>query len=277
MKKTLLVIVALICFSTASNSQILNGGFENWTAGLPDNWWGVLFPPYDLLTQSTSAHSGSYAVRLHIDDLGGGQPFGTPLSTGNGVVTTHPLTFVPHSVSFWYKLNSIGGDELTITALVYSGGTGSGVAVVAFPAAASYTYISTTIQYGVVPANADSIAIIVLITHPSGTTHIGSEAFIDDIGISTSTGINNLSAVNNFQILPNPANKFISIELPSIVNKTSEILITDATGRLVHSQTVYNAEKEAMIETTSFRTGIYFCTVKSGELESRKTVVIIHP
>lgn len=243
---------------------------------MPDYWWGVLFPPYNLLTQTTTAHSGSYAVKLHIDDLGG-QPFASSLSTGNGnPVTTHPLSFVPLSVSFWYELMSVGGDELTITALVYSGGTGAGVGILPVSASANYTSVSVPIMYVTIPATADSIALIFLLTHASGTPHIGSEANIDDVSISASSGINSGSGANNFQITPNPANEFISVKFPSVANKPSEIFITDATGRLVYSSIVAANEINFNIETTRLKSGIYYCTLKSGDLENRKLFVIIH-
>ena len=275
MKKLLLTIAAFICLASSAHSQILNGGFENWTAGLPDNWWGVVFPPYDLLSQTTTAHSGTYAVKLHIDTLAG-QPFGTPLSTGNGTVTTHPLTFVPLSFSFWYKLNAMNGDELTATALVYSGGSGSGVAAFSEPAAANYTYVNMPIQYGTIPPNADSIALVFIITNTAGSPNIGSDAFIDDVAVSASTGINNQNADNSFSIIPNPADHFVSVELTSAANKSSEIIITDLTGRLVYDHLLSGTEKKFTIATNGLKQGVYYCTIKSGDVVNRKPLVIIH-
>jgi hypothetical protein len=275
MKKILLTTAAIICIALSAQSQILNGGFENWTSGLPDNWWGAILPPYNLLSQTTTAHSGNYAVKLHIDTLVG-QPFGTPLSTGNGNITTHPLSFVPHSVSFWYELNVVGGDELTLTALVYSGGTGSGVAAVAVPAAASYTNMIIPIQYGVVPSTADSIALIFVITNAISSAHFGSDAYIDDVSISASTGINNLQASNGYQITPNPASQFIAIKFPSQIIKPSSIFITDVLGNLIYNYEVPGGEKEFKISITNFKQGIYYCTIKSGEIEIRKPIVIIN-
>ncbi len=277
MKKILLTIVTILCIASAARPQILNGSFENWTAGLPDNWWAAIIPPFNVFSQTTTAHSGTYAVNLHIDDLGGGQPFGTPLSTGNGMgVSTHPLSFVPLSVSFWYQLTSVGGDELTLSLLVYSGGTGSGVAIPVVPAAANYTHVNANIMYGVIPSTADSIALIFIITNVSGTPHIGSDANIDDVSISATLGINNPSAGSNFQITPNPANQFINVELPSTSNQPSEIFITDLAGRLVYSQTVSTAGQNFNISTTGLKQGIYYCTIKSGDFEKRKPLVIVH-
>lgn len=275
MKKLLLTISAIICMFTTSQSQIMNGGFENWTFGLPDNWWGAMIPGYNVLSQSVNAHSGNSAVNLHIDTIAG-QPFGTPLSTGNGTVTTHPLSFVPLSVSFWYELNAVGGDELTLTVLVYSGGSGVGVAAFTVPAAVNYTHIVQPILYGSIPASADSIALIFIITHASGTPHAGTDAYIDDVSVSASTGINNLTAGNSFQIMPNPAIDFFSVEFPSGLKTPSVIYLTDITGRLIYSHIVSDSEEKFNVTTTGLKQGVYYCIVKSGDLQSRKQLIIIH-
>jgi hypothetical protein len=275
MKKILLTIITIICFAFTAQPQILNGSFENWTAGIPDNWWGAVIPPYNTLSQTTDAHSGTYAAELHVDNLAG-SAFGTPLSTGDGVnTTTHPLTFVPLSISFWYKLTSVGGDELACSVLVYSGGAGVGFATPYVPAAANYTHASAAIFYGVVPSTADSIALIFLIANTSGTPHIGSDATIDEVSISPILGINN-PPVSNFQITPNPANESIYVELPSTVNEPSELIITDLGGRMVYNSTVSNKEQKFNISTAGLKQGTYYFTLKSGDLEKKKTLVIVH-
>ena len=259
----------------SSKAQIINGGFETWNAGLPDNWWGVIMPPYNLLTQTNSAHSGNYAVKLQVESLSG-QAFASPLATGNGVTTTHPLTFVPGSVSFWYELTAVNNDQLTITALVYSGGSGVGVGILQFSAAANYTYANVPIMYGVPPATADSIALIFTFTNQSGTASIGSEAKIDDVSANLGSSIQNQHDQNNaLLIFPNPADKSVTVKTSEPSLSEMEICLLDATGRLVANVFKTNTS-EQIIELSSLKEGNYFCIVKQGNRHKFQSLVVKH-
>ena len=280
MKQTLLAL-SILCSCLFSNAQVLNGGFENWniTTGLPDNWWGIVMPPYDLLSQTTSAHSGSYAVKLKVDDLGG-QPFASPLASGDGATTTHPLTFVPGSVSFWYELDAVSGDELTLVALVYEGGTGVGVGILAVPASQNYTYVNVPVTYGVLPSGADSIAIIFTLTNTSGSASIGTEAKIDDVSANVGSGINNQSVLHyNWFINPNPANEKASINFESDKAGLASIKIIDNNGKQV---SVINVQKYASgknafeINTAGFKNGMYYCIFISDGKQAMKSFMVNH-
>ncbi len=55
------LILALVI--SPAYAQILNAGFENWTTGTPDNWQTNDYSGVNPITQSTSSHSGSYALK----------------------------------------------------------------------------------------------------------------------------------------------------------------------------------------------------------------------
>lgn len=55
------IIFAMICFAAPSAyTQILNGGFEDWTGELPDHW--AVSHTYDI-HQSSEAHSGKHSIQ----------------------------------------------------------------------------------------------------------------------------------------------------------------------------------------------------------------------
>ncbi|MEO8149114.1 MAG: T9SS type A sorting domain-containing protein [Bacteroidia bacterium] len=280
MKNKLLTILLIISFSNLSKAQILNGGFENWNAGLPVDWWGVVIPPYNLLTQTNDAHSGSFAVKLQVEDLSG-TAIASPLATGDGATTTHSLTYVPGSVSFWYKLNPVGGDYLSLTALVYSGGTGTGVAIQQIPAATNYTLYTAPIMYGgTVPPTADSIAIIFTIANATGSPTIGTEAKIDDISTSISSGLQSQNLLKNkWTINPNPADQTATVNFESVVNGNVIFSITNATGKMVYQNKnvkIMAGNNLFPLNTEKFKPGMYFCTIESEGKTASKSFFINH-
>ena len=280
MKQTLLAL-SILCSCLFGNAQVLNGGFENWniTTGLPDNWWGIVMQPYDLLSQTTSAHSGNYAVKLKVDDLSG-QAFASPLASGDGATTTHPLTFVPGSVSFWYELDAVSGDDLTIVGLVYQGGVGVGVAILAVPASQNYSYVNVPVTYGSLPSTADSIAIIFTLTNVSGTASIGTEAKIDDVSANVGSGIISQHGLQtNFSVNPNPANEKTTISFESNYSGVALIKIIDNNGKQVSvlNNQFYKAGKNNFeINTSTLKNGMYHCILVSNNQQAMQSFLVKH-
>lgn len=66
MKKISMLFMAAMLSFTVSAQQLTNSDFESWTAGKPTGWSTFSFGAADLcnVTQSTDAHSGSYAVSV---------------------------------------------------------------------------------------------------------------------------------------------------------------------------------------------------------------------
>ena len=274
MKKILFISAIVFGSITDANSQIINGGFEAWTADLPDGWWAFDLQGYDLYAQSTSAHSGSYAVSLRVDTLNGNAVI-TTLSTGDGGnFNTHPLSSVPGSVNFWYRLDAVGNDIVVLSAIVYSGSTAVGSAYVPMPATANYTMATAPIYYGISPpATADSIALIFVVSNQTGTPNAGSQAWIDDVSLSASTAIDEIAS-SGFQLMPNPAHNQITITMHS-ANENQDIYITDVAGRMIYH--AVSSDDTHIVKTLDFMPGFYHCLVKSGDKEYRKPFIVKHP
>ena len=273
MKRIILVFAVVVSCITPAKSQIINGSFETWTADLPNGWWAFDLPGYDLYSQSTSAHTGNYAVALSVDTFAGNTVI-TTLSTGDGGnFNTHPLTSVPGSVNFWYKLNAVGNDIVVLSAIVYTGGTAVGSAYAGMPAAANYTLATAPVYYGIAPpATADSIALVFAISNQTGTLNAGSQAWIDDVSLSASAAIDE-NALADFHLMPNPAHDQITLSLPAA--NEFDIYITDAAGKSVYK--AVSAENSFIVNTLDFKPGFYHCLVKSGDKEYRKPFIVKHP
>jgi uncharacterized protein (DUF2141 family) len=77
----------------------------------------------------------------------------------------------------------------------------------------------------------------------------------------------NETKINSIAAYPNPFNESVEIILPSSVNgKVCEVILTDATGRIVLSQKATNAGS-VILQRGTLEAGIYFCSIRSeGQL-----------
>lgn len=81
---------------TPPDGLICNGGFENWTDGLPDCWYGSKsnIPEANVVQYADNPHSGSYAVQL-INSEGSHQRFTSQATQVESGVT--------YNIKFWVK------------------------------------------------------------------------------------------------------------------------------------------------------------------------------
>lgn len=145
MKKSLLSIISVSTFGfTALCQNPLNNSFENWTQETcgtttyhtPNSWGFDLFsltcleiPPLDpilikFIERSSDASSGSYALKL-FNGKDDGNKVQSSLLTNiiveNDMPTTHPVSGIPLTVSFYYKGDIIGKDSAQIMFGFYKG------------------------------------------------------------------------------------------------------------------------------------------------------------
>lgn len=81
-----------------------------------------------------------------------------------------------------------------------------------------------------------------------------------------STGINEVSNINNVHLFPNPNNGFATLEITANNSSEVNVQVTDITGRAV---TMFNKELTSgknliALYTTEYAGGIYFVTVKTS-------------
>src|SRR5205807_8932137 len=94
------------------DAQVLNGGFEEWTNGVPDHWYLVGHGSAYGIERSSHAHSGQYAVKIFIHFTPSRLPseqgifmFG---SINNQDSRPHGFR-IPNgsnALSFWYQCNA---------------------------------------------------------------------------------------------------------------------------------------------------------------------------
>ena len=150
MKRSLLlfgVIALLFCSALTAFAQIPNASFENWTAGSPDNWFvnNVSALGWTPVTRTSTAHSGTYALRGDVITMPTGGVLSPQIITG-----TSAAGFAVNqrygAITGYYQFSPSSGDRFFVTAAMYKGGA-SGVGVAAAggyltTAASSYTQFS---------------------------------------------------------------------------------------------------------------------------------------
>lgn len=219
MKKSLLLpstVVLLLCSVLTAFAQIPNAGFESWTAGNPDGWFannitGLSVP----VTQSSTAHGGSSAVRGEVKTLVTGGPYSPQIITG--ALTGGGFSWNQRSGSLtgWYQFSPVSGDRLTITSALYKGGvSGTGVAIeggVLTNAASSYTQFSVPFTYitNDVPDWATITVVIVGPSSSSSAPHAGSFFLLDDLAFSgTASAVEDAAIPLAFSLEQNYPNPF---------------------------------------------------------------------
>jgi len=80
--------------------------------------------------------------------------------------------------------------------------------------------------------------------------------------------------LNAFKMFPNPANSHITISLPNTIQKAT-ITISNMLGQKVYSEKISdNYNNIYIINTHSFKTGIYFVTVNTDKGKATKKLLI---
>ena len=86
----------------------------------------------------------------------------------------------------------------------------------------------------------------------------------------TTTGINEATPTFSFNIFPNPATDYLTLELPTNVSKAS-VSIFNTIGDLEYSSAITNQKTD--IDVSSFANGIYFIQLTNGNNVSRKKFI----
>lgn len=283
-KKLLLLLFVTCLFSGLTFGQIPNPGFENWTAGNPDGWVANNVPPlYSTITQTTSAHSGSYAVQGTVVLYNGSPQI--PLLLSGADAGGFPYTDHPGSFHGFYKLTSIGGDYVVGYVIMIKNGQeiGAGAFEMVQPTT-SYTEFATDISWFVAD-NPDSAAIGLIVTN-NDTVHIGTTFYLDDLSFSNSTDVQGMDnspfKFDLAQNYPNPFNPSTTINYSIPKQSFVSLKVYNLLGQEV--ATLVNEEKSAgnykvnfstSLIGSNFASGVYVYRLTAGELVQTKKMMLL--
>ena len=281
----LLLTFAFLVPVTLFAQNVLNGGFESWTAGNPDNWFGdniltIAVP----ITQSSIAHSGSSSVKGTVVSYSG-SPF-TALLEGGASAQGFPVSQRFKTATGYYQFSPVQGDRFSAVFLLYNGTTPVATGVFETSAAASsWTQFSVDFIYvsGLTP---DNCLIDFVIDGPiSGNDyHAGSYFLLDDVSLTgTATSVNDKNITpakfSLEQNYPNPFNPATKIQYDLPENSFVSLKVYNAIGRevafLVNS-VVPAGTHEVEFDASRLNSGVYFCTLRAGNnfVQTRKMILM---
>jgi hypothetical protein len=284
--RLLLLLLSAVIMTTTSWGQIPNAGFESWTGNAPDNWaTSNAAPVYTNVTQSSTAHSGTSAIRGDAVQVSVVVMAPTIQSGAGG----HGFAYAqrPLSITGWYQFSSVGGDRFGVNVGLLKGGeSGTQVALAASadPTTRS-TYTQFTVPFIYYTADVPDLCIAQFsVALPNGvnTTHVGSYFLLDDLAFAGSTDVQaateNPLSFKLAQNFPNPFNPTtqISYSLPS----SGPVLLTvhNLLGQVV--ATLVDQVKSAGSHSVTFAahgfpSGMYFYRLSTLGGNLTRTMMLV--
>jgi len=265
MKKIYSLLFILFTLQASAVNPVPNPSFENWTSGAPDGWFTSNLPGYTPITQTTTAHSGTYAAHGQaVNGPGGVLP---PLLYANGSGMGFPVTQKNKYLNFFCQLSLAAGDELIYTVSVttaYDNSIGVGAGIITSSTSGGWSYITDTINYFVDSAAAYA-SITFTISNPGGTPSTSSTFIIDDVSMTGIVGVEEIGYAGKVKVFPVPAHDYITVSgLPG--NKQTELTIMDVTGRMIQQKELPAASvMETSINLEGYEKGIYFLMLTTDE------------
>jgi hypothetical protein len=141
-------ILFILSFSLILFAQIPNAGFEQWTAGNPNNWLtlniiGVGTP----VTQTSPGHSGSWALKGEVITILTGDTL-VPWIISGQFGEGFPVSERYGAVTGYLKFSPLGGDEFVAVVLMYNNNSAIGGGAILFTSASSnFTQFVMPIEY----------------------------------------------------------------------------------------------------------------------------------
>lgn len=269
--KYIFSIACALLFGMNAPAQLLNAGFENWTAGNPDNWESTNSVDAGMITtaETTDRHGGAKAASIEVISFFGNTvpPFLQAGSDATGFSVNQAYT----SLTLYYKFAPVGGDRFSVD--VYFSKNGSSIASGAVSlgtSVSSYTALTVPVNYFVTDIPDTVIVQISIIGPNSGTDyHVGSKAFVDDLtlGGGGPAALTEL-LLQEKQAYPNPTDASLNIPLEG--KKYSQLRVYDLNGKEIQKQTIdHNQTTLISLDLSQFEPGIYFYEL-SGALGVRR-------
>jgi hypothetical protein len=95
---------------------------------------------------------------------------------------------------------------------------------------------------------------------------------VDDINMSVSSGINEVTSSNSVKLYPNPTHGKFTIYSSAPINENSIVNITNMVGQIVFSSALTSNNQE--IDVNNLTNGMYFVTIKNGTSTSTIKIII---
>jgi hypothetical protein len=293
MKALYCLFLFLLIHVTSLWSQFADS-FETWTqnnTSPPYNWeypdgWSTSNPITEFCSfsvfKSDTAYTGAYAALLKSAFIFGEYKPGV-LLLGNAtyIFSTlqmrakdgFDLDLIPHRVKGWYRFESEDPDAkglVEIKVLRKNPATqADSVVLSAFyelNPVDTYTSFDFLISYFIpIDTEHDKLSLAFYSNRPQDITHPAS-LWIDDVSLDfiSSTEVIHQQTGPSISVAPNPvtAGKDVKVTFNQPLNTSSEIYISDQSGRLIKRVPVTAFQTESIISTEALSAGVYYAGLK---------------
>lgn len=279
---------------TASAQVYLNAGFETWVSNtetphtyqMPQRWltndvlvtflnelFGNNGYVVNSVSQTSSAHSGNYAVQMGVavsnysDTVGGSILY---CNTASDILMDQaglPFASRPANYTGWYKWNRVGGDSAAVFLIMtkwnsstHTRDTVANEENYIINSAAAWTQFSFPITY-LMNVNPDTI--FVAAGNASNSPNVGSVFTVDDFGFmgTVPIGINEAPAmIAAVSVFPNPFAEQATLNIKDVQLSNGKIELFDVLGNKVRSMENLSGNN-FIISREGLPAGIYFYTV----------------
>jgi len=287
---TSILLLSLTLVKAQVNPATPNNGFESWThftahGGYDDpNNWQCLNPTTAILStytcykDSTNPHTGKYDAHLITQSVfsvtaPGALTTGT-INTSNQTISGGlPYTLRPDSIIGWYRYTSVAGDngdcEFYLFGATHLDTIGEAFFMTPKSTVSAWTRFSLAITYRS-SSRPDSALWIFSSSVNQAGAQVGSQLFIDDLGLGsdTTTGIHNVSNAEKIFVGPNPSTGMVSVNNSS-ASKSVVFSLFDLTGRKVEENKMTGGVN--YVNLAAMPEGIYIYSIQDEQSAVIKT------
>ena len=239
MKKLQVLILLCITGSLIAQTQIPEGGFNNWTPSAsntyyePSGGWWTTLNALEMLggpvtvTRTTEVHSGAYAAKLETKEWGtlllsGLLAAGNFINSAPFIEQGRPFTDKPSKIKGWYKYTPVNGDSAGVVVILTRFNTITNEqdtiakAIKALKdSLTAYSQFEIDFEYEITGTNPDTIIMVFVSSGDGGNFNgqVGSTLLIDDISLEYPSGLEeSLLPEFNINIFPTPADEKVMME-----------------------------------------------------------------
>jgi len=300
MKKICILFLTLSVYSAIAQTQIQEGGFENWTLFQKTyyeptgGWWTSLNTLSALggpvtVSPTTDVHSGSNAAKLETKKWG---TFLLPglLASGSFIMTSpyikegKPFTGKPFKFNGWFKYSPVNGDSAAIATFLTKYNTVTGKQDTVAQAievlkgnVSEYNPFSLIYEYKSA-IDPDTIIIVFISSAGSGNSsgQVGSTLFIDDVNLEYSSGLQEILMPEfTTDVYPSPATNQILLRFNTMSEEPIICKIFSIEGQLM--QSFFFFFKTHQIDVSNWSQNSYIVQVwSSGKYVSSTNFMVAH-
>lgn len=302
MKSLITFILSLLLGSALAQTQIPNGGFEEWTPNSTNiyyepggDFWATLNPLATLggpvtVSRTTDAYSGEYAAQLESKLWGdllisgllvSGNFIANPPSISNG----QPFTDKPSKFIGWYKYTPINGDSAGVAAILtrYNAEAGQQDTIAKAINAITenvqtYTQFVFDFDYLLPGIDPDTIIIVFSSSGDAGNFQgqDGSTLLLDDISLEYPSGLlERLLPEFTVKAFPSPAAEWVSFQFDTEQPEQLICYVYTLDGRLIRSFSP--KDKEYQMDVSTWQQSKYILQVfKENRLVSSAKFIVAH-